>query len=139
MPDISRRFIKTSLICFVLALVAGIGQWGAFFGFDPVWLAGLRPAYIHLFIYGWITEMIIGVALWLFPIESRDRPRGNPWLNEAAWWGITVGLALRVVAEPAEAAGSGGEWAWVLVAAAVLQWIGGMAFVVNAWRRVKQR
>lgn len=137
MPDISRRFIKTSLICFALALVAGIVQWGSFFGIEVVWLAGLRPAYIHLFIYGWITEMIIGVALWLFPIESRDRPRGNPWLNEAAWWGITVGLALRVVAEPAQSAVGG--WAVVLVVAAVLQWIGGMAFVVNAWRRVKSR
>lgn len=138
MPDISRRFIKTSLVCFALALVAGILQWGPATGFDSPWLNEIRPVYVHLFVFGWITEIVIGVSLWLFPIESRERPRGNPWLNETAWWGITVGLALRVVAEPATAA-VGGRWSWLLVASAVLQWVGGIAFVATIWGRVKTR
>ena len=138
MPDISRRFVKTSLVCFALALLVGIAQWAPTFGFESPWFIGVRPAYIHVFVYGWITEMIIGVALWLFPIESRERPRGNPLLNETAWWGITLGLALRLVAEPAHAA-VGGAWAWVLLVSALSQWIGGMAFVATIWRRVKTR
>lgn len=139
MPFISRLFIKTGLVCFVLALLMGGMQALSYLGWEFAWFVG-GPAHVHLFVYGWITEMIIGVALWLFPVADRDQPRGAPWLNWTTYVAINLGLALRVVAEPM-AAGTPATvfWNWALFASASLQWIGGLAFTVGIWPRVKER
>jgi hypothetical protein len=50
-----------------------------------------------------------------------------------------MGLLLRLISEPANAllASPASTWASLLVTAAFLQWLGGMAFVINTWSRVK--
>jgi hypothetical protein len=34
------------------------------------------PVYLHLFMIGWVTQMIFGVAYWMFPRVSKENPRG---------------------------------------------------------------
>lgn len=138
MPFESRLFIKTALVCFVAALLLGGLRWAAFLGFDPGWLAGGGPAHVHLFVFGWITEMIIGVALWLFPVVDRDDPRGSTKLQYLAWVGITGGLAARVVAEPLSTpVGGTSVWDWTLLGSAIAQCIGGLAFTIDIWPRIQ--
>lgn len=133
MPKISRTFVKASFLWLTLALAAGVGL--AFSG--PGWLAALLPTYIHAFVVGWVTQMIIGVAIWLFPKYSRERPRGWDVLNWAALALLNLGLLLRVVAEPGPLLWPSKAWAPMLVISAVLQWLGGLAFVANVWPRIK--
>jgi hypothetical protein len=45
----------------------------------------------------------------------------------------SVGEPLRILQPQASL------WAWSLVAAALLQWLAGMAFVANTWARVRER
>jgi hypothetical protein len=52
---------------------------------------------------------------------------------------LNSGLLLRVVAEPLQTLRSTRLLGWLLVAAALLQWLGGIAFVLNTWPRVKER
>ncbi len=137
MPPITRWFIKTALVYFVLALLVDLVI--AFQGWLPFSLPALFPIYIHLLAEGWLTFLIIGVALWMFPKFSREQPRGSERLNWAAYGLLNAGLLLRIIAEPLNTANPGGVAGWVLVASAVLQWSGGMAFVVNAWPRVKEK
>jgi hypothetical protein len=144
MPYESRLFIKTGIVLFAVALLLGglsklplLGiKPGAVLG--PIASAG--PAHLHVFMYGWITQIIIGVALWLFPIVDRDNPRGPTWVAYLSWATINLGLAARVVVEPWSTAYAPTTiWDWTLMASALLQTVGGLAFVAAIWPRVKTR
>lgn len=137
MPRLTRWFIKSSFIYLVLALAVGVllaaqDSW-------KLQLAGLFPVYIHLLVEGWLTFLIIGVAYWMFPKFTRERPRGSSWLGWLSFFSLQAGLLLRVVAEPLHSARPAALLGWMLVISAALQWIGGMAFVVNSWNRVKEK
>lgn len=125
MPPLTRWYIKLSLAYFVAALSGGV--WQAAGG--PAWLV---PVTIHLFVVGWITGMIFGVAYWMFPRFSKERPRGSDGLAVATFVLLNTGLVLRVVAE---ARGVGP----LLVTAALCQWLAAVGFVWGTWPRVKER
>lgn len=133
MPKISRVFVKLSLVWLFAALAVG-----AFMTFgDRAMLPALLPTHLHMFVVGWVTHMIVGVALWLFPKASKERPRGSDALSWAALGGLSLGLLLRAIAEPARLFWPGEAWNAALVISAFLQWLGGIAFVINIWPRVK--
>ena len=139
MPPLTRLFVKTAFVFLVLALLSGL-----LITLRPLiaaipWVSGLTPVYFHLFMVGWVTQLIIGVAYWMFPKYTRAQPRGHDWLAWATYWLLNAGLMLRVVAEPALAANPLPLWSWLLVLSAACQWLGGMAFVVNTWPRVKEK
>ncbi len=138
MPSLTRWFIRTSFVYFFLGLAAGI-----LMAFQPLlkftgWLAALFPVYIHLLVFGWITQLIFGVVFWMFPKYSREKPRGSEALGWATYGLLNAGLLLRVIGEPLQAQGAAAAQ-WMLVASAVLQWLSGIAFVVNSWGRVKEK
>lgn len=99
-------------------------------------LALLQPVYFHLFMFGWVTQLIFGVAWWMFPPLSRDRPRGDPRLMWIAYALLNVGLVARAVSEPLEAL-HGGVWSAVLFASALLQTAAGLLLVGVLWPRVR--
>lgn len=143
MPPITRTFIKTALLYFVAALLLGILLAARPWLPESALLGGLWPIYWHLFMVGWVTQLIVGIAYWMFPKFSRTRPRGSDRLAWSTWALLNTGLLLRVVGEPALAAAANDaalSTARVLVAAsALLQWAGGMAFLANTWQRVKEK
>ena len=138
MPPLTRWFIKTSFLYLILALVTGLllilqstFKWTV-----P---AGLFPVYIHLFVLGWLTQLIFGVVYWMFPKYSNEKPRGSEVLG---WWTymlLNLGLILRVIAEPIQSVQPNSLSGWTLVAAAVVQFLAGLAFVINSWGRVKEK
>lgn len=132
MPSLTRWFVKLALVYFVAALAGGV--WQAAGG--PLWLT---PITIHLLVVGWVTGMIFGVAYWMFPKYSPDAPRGADYLAIASFVLLNLGLLLRVAAEPWQASRLSPIAGWALVASGLLQWLGGVAFVVNTWPRVKGR
>ena len=139
MPPLTRWFIKTSLVYFILALAVGLvlavqGIWSL-----SLRLAGMFPVYIHLLVEGWLTLLIMGVVFWMFPKYTHDRPRGSEALGWATYILVNVGLIIRVISEPINTQQPAMLWGWLLVTAAVLQWSGGMAFVANTWSRVKEK
>jgi hypothetical protein len=138
MPPLTRLFIKTALAYLALALLAGLARSLPPSEALPVFFAYLTPVYFHLFMAGWVLQLIIGVGYWMFPKHTREQPRGNEALAWAAYGLLNAGLALRVVAEPLHAMQPHPAWGWALALSAVLQWLGGMAFVANAWPRIKE-
>ncbi len=132
MPLLTRTFIKTAMIDFSAALVLGIllalGVTN-----------GLFPAYIHLLVFGWLTQLIFGVIFWMFPKHSIEKPRGSESLG---WWTyglLNIGLLIRVIAEPIRATHPAPFSGWMLVISALLQFLAGFLFVVNTWGRVKEK
>jgi len=132
MPLLTRVFIKTGMLCLALTLTLG------------VLLAlgitnGLFPAYIHLLVFGWLTQLIFGVIYWMFPKYSTEKPRGSEALG---WWTyalLNIGLFMRAVAEPIQATRPNSFSAWALVVSAVLQFLSGALFTVNSWQRVREK
>lgn len=81
----ARFFIRTALAHLVAAFLIGAtvlfnqaleidGRIGA-----------LQPVFYHLLMVGWITQLICGVSLWMFPPFSRERPRGDERLGWLAY------------------------------------------------------
>lgn len=133
MPKLTRFFIKTSFVYLILALMTGIIL--TLPGGSPV--KGLFAPYLHLLTFGWLTQLIFGVAVWMFPKYSKEQPRGPEWLGWSTFALLNTGLILRVVFESL-----GSEYpsifsGWMLAAAALLQWLAGVAFVVNTWTRIR--
>jgi hypothetical protein len=136
MPTLTRWFLKTSLLYLVAALVVGLLLAAGSASIFPAIPAGIGPLYFHLFMVGWVAQLIFGVVFWLFPKYSKERPRGYEWLGWATYVLINAGLLLRVVGEPANAADPREIWGWFLAVSAILQWLAGLAFVINTWPRV---
>lgn len=137
MPLLTRWFLKAALLYLVLAFFVGVLLMlrGVLDG--PPLIGVLSPVYFHLFMVGWVTQIIFGIAYWMLPKYSKEKPRGYEPLGWATFGLLNVGLLLRAVGEPMQAFWPGLGWGWLLAVSAVLQWLAGMAFVLNTWRRVK--
>lgn len=139
MPKLTRWFLKLSLVSFILAVLLGMLLAARALLNLPGFISTLSPVYFHLFMFGWVTQLIFGIVFWMFPKYSRVKPRGSDSLGWVVFWLLNAGLAMRVIAEPAQVLNPSPLWGWVLATSAVLQWLAGMFFVVNTWGRVKER
>jgi len=137
MPILARTFIKTSFIYLGIALVLGILLAGQSVWNLPLIIASLFPQYVHLLTVGWLTLLIFGVAYWMFPKYSMEHIHGSEQLSWAAYILLNLGLVVRLVSEPLSQHPPIVVWSSLLVLSALLQWLGGMAFIINAWKRVK--
>lgn len=140
MPTISRTFIKAGLLYFVMAAAVGL-----LMAINPYVnlissAAALRPVFYHLLMVGWVTQLIIGVAVWMFPKFSKESPRGSDKLSWAVFYTLNLGLILRLIFEPLAALNPQmGDMALPLTLSAALQLASGWMFVLNVWPRVKER
>ncbi len=138
MPALARWFVKTSFVCLGLALLTGVVN--ALQGLFKVGaLAGIFPVYIHLLVLGWASQLIFGIAFWMFPKYSIENPRRSETMG---WWTyglLNAGLLLRAVAEPLNTTQPGAVTGWLLVLSAALQLLAGITFVWNTWARVRER
>ena len=139
MPKLTRWFIRSALIAFVAALVCAVLLALRNVVDLPAAVGVLTPVYFHLLMVGWVTQLIFGVALWMFPKFSAAQPRGNERLGWATFWLLNVGLLLRVVGEPLVVLRPETAAGLVVALSAILQWLAGMGFVLNTWPRVRER
>jgi hypothetical protein len=126
MPIQTRLFVRFALGYLFLGLAAGVAM-----AVDP----GLRflwPTYLHVIVVGWLTQLIFGVAFWLFPRASRDRKRGREGFIWATLVLLNAGLVLRIVAEPFALGGISGP---LLMASALCHLGAAVGFTANVWPR----
>jgi heme/copper-type cytochrome/quinol oxidase subunit 1 len=140
MPTVSRWFIKLGMIYFLLSVVLQLlltihTQYNI-----NEWLSFAYPAFYHMLMVGWITQIIFGVSIWMFPRYSREQPRGREWLNWVALVMLNIGLVLRIIFEPLQGIRPSeyGD-SIILVGSAVLQFSGVAAYVINIWKRVREK
>lgn len=139
MPALTRWFIKSGLAYFVGALLLGVAvALSAVLPVPPA-VGALAPVYYHFFMVGWVAQLIFGVVYWMFPRYSKEKPRGSETLGWATYGLVNLGLLLRAVGEPLHALQPGVGWGELLALSALLQWLAGMAFVLNTWARVKEK
>lgn len=123
---------------FLLAALAGLAAVPAReFLAMPDALLIAWPTLLHLLVVGWLTQLIFGVAHWLFPRHTRDTPRGSDRLMWLAWGTLNTGLLLRIIGEPRALLGH--DAGLLLVGSGLLQLVAALAFIANTWQRVKAR
>ena len=106
------------------------------------WRVWLGPTHGHMLFVGWFVQFALGVAYWLLPRRrSPSRPLGyDERVAFAAAAALNAGLLLRVVAEPADRSGHGGNWtASTLTASGIAQAVALALFVSQLWSRVGPR
>jgi hypothetical protein len=137
MPTLSRWHVKLAFIYFIVGLSIGglmmTGRWISL----PSWVWLLRQTHVHLLTFGWITQLIIGIAYWMLPRLTRTLPRGNQTINWSVLVTLNVGLLMRVVLEPLYLHQPRPALGLLLAISGWLQAIAGVLFVINAWQRVR--
>lgn len=135
MPPLSRWLIKCGFVSLALALLLELLQLRPVTLLPRLPAAALHLGAIHLLTVGWLLQLIIGVAFWMFPRHPTRPPRGDERLG---WWAlglINSGLLLRLVGESWRLGFEGP--AWPLVASALLQLAGVSVAVLLIWPRVR--
>lgn len=151
MPTTSRLFVKASFLYFAAGAIIGalllINRW------IPLGspLLALRASHIEFLIAGWLTQLILGVAWWLFPpLALRPRPgaprtirrgqaqRGSEPLFWATFACLNAGILLQAIFAPL--------YTWTNISVFnLLAGISGLfllaaalTFVANMWGRVRE-
>jgi heme/copper-type cytochrome/quinol oxidase subunit 1 len=121
----------------VLGLAVGILLPAREFLGLPSSVTALSPVYLHLIVVGWLTQLVFGVAYWMFPRPPKAPPDTGSRAMQIAFVLLNVGLLLRAVAEPYTAYRPGGAGGVGLVLSALVQWLAGLLFVTHMWGRIR--
>lgn len=134
MPLITRLFIKTGLIFFLIALLIGVGSQADILNFD-----GITPLFWHALMVGWITQIIMGVSMWMFPGRTKEESFQNQKWGWLTYGFLNVGLGLRMLAEPFVNTSDAELWKVLLVISALFQFIAVVSYVIEIWPRVMSK
>jgi hypothetical protein len=135
MPPLSRWFIKAGFVSLVLSLLLELFQLRPSGLFSSLPATAVHLAAIHLLTVGWLLQVILGVAFWMFPRHPTAPPRGDARWGWFALVLLNTGLTVRLAGESGRL---GYGWpAWPLVVAAVLQVCGVAAGLVLLWPRIR--
>lgn len=137
MPRIARTFVKTGMLYFLASLLVGVAMEIPSLS-QPV----LMPLFWHMLMVGWITQIIFGVSLWMFPGRTREEGFRAQKLGWLTYFFLNLGLVLRIIAEPMLSYSQALFWDELIVASAILQVAAAVTYVIELWPRIlskKQR
>jgi hypothetical protein len=140
MPPLARIYVKAAFVYLIAAFALGalmmLDQW---LGFSR-WLRTVYFSQLHLLLVGWITQLAIGVAYWIFPryLKEQDpHPRGSDALAWAVFLCLNAGLLLRFLFEPFYLMGPSPWLAALIALSGVLQAAAAVGFGWLIWGRVR--
>ncbi len=134
MFELARRYIRTSLVFAAISALLGMHMIAQRFIESPKPLRWLPTAHGHIFLVGFVTMMIMGVAVWMFP-----RPKGSrylPLISEICYWLITIGTASRGLGEIVASYSTAKFWLWLSAIGGFAQGVAILLFVANIWSRI---
>lgn len=130
MPRLSVVAIRLALLYFLAGLTFGailLANKGL--PLHPAAWA-LLPLHIEFLLFGWVVQLILAVAYWIFPRLAGDLPRGNPRLAAAAFVLLNLGV---LAVSTASLAGAGAP----LFAGRLLELAALLVFALHLWGRIR--
>jgi hypothetical protein len=130
MPRLTVWFIRASMLYLLAGFTLGalmLAQDGI--SYDPGIFAAL-PVHMEFLLVGWLVQLAMGVAFWIFPRFGWGRPRsrGNERLIWVSFWSLNAGLCLFIL-EP---------WLPVMLLVARLAEVAAViVYAFGTWRRIK--
>jgi hypothetical protein len=151
MPSTSRAFVKASVLYLVIGAILGallfVSRWVPM---DPR-IAAFKVSHVQFLVVGWLTQLILGVAWWLFPPlpiglrpdEPRPARRGQAQRGrEPLFWAtfvlLNAGILLRALFEPIYALTQAQVYGLLTAVSGLCLLAAAVAFVVNMWGRVRE-
>lgn len=151
MPATSRAFVKASFLYLAVGAVLGalllINRWVPL---GPE-VAALKASHVPILIVGWLTQLILGVAWWLFPplkiglradaplpVRRGQTQRGSQPLFWATFLCLNAGILLRAVFEPLYEWTQIQAFAFLADVSNLFLAVAAIAFVANMWGRVRE-
>lgn len=131
MPFISRLFIKTGMIFFALSLVTGL-----LLELGVGMVAQFRFIFWHMVMLGWITQIIIGVSLWMFPGRRKSETIRDNLNAYITYFGLNFGLLMRLIAEPQSVFYPSDVFSVMILMSALLQALAVIFYVREMWPRL---
>jgi hypothetical protein len=140
MPHESRLFVKAGLVYLALTFILGsvlliVEALGR-----PL-PASLAIEHAHLGGVGWLVNVVIGIALWMLPLNRERFPATQGRYPSAVVYAcfalLNGGLIVRLVVEPWFVASGDRIAAALLVFAALAQPLAVVLFVWIAWLRIR--
>ncbi len=136
MLKVTRWFIKAGMVYLMLAFALILAE--SVPGFNQG--IPLLPVYWHMIVVGWITQIIMGVSIWMFPRKSRGKRPENPVLPMIAFWLLNTGLILRFIAEPFLALfEETTAMRVIIVVSVILQVAAIVCYMAEIWPRIRPR
>lgn len=139
MPFVARLFVRTGIVYLAMTFLIG----AALLVFEALgkpapFVVGVEHG--HMGFVGWLVNTVVGVALWLLPLNRKAFPETQGRYPEIAarlaFAMLNVGLPLRLVVEPLHAMHPTSLSAIVLVVSALLQ-LGAILIVAwIVWQRI---
>ncbi len=139
MPFVPRLFVKAGIVYLVLTFLLGAVLLGLEALRRPVpFIIGIEHG--HMGFVGWLVNTVIGVALWLLPLNRKAFPKTQgrypETLARLAFTLLNVGLPMRLIVEPLHQARPTQATAMLLLISAVLQLSAILVVGWIAWSRV---
>lgn len=130
-----RLMLKTSLAYFTIGTLLGLTMYLGYH-FPPLSpLLRLRTTHAHLILVGGIIQLIMGVALWMFP-RRENPPAFTPESDGLRlYFLLNAGTLLRALSEPFLA--SHPAVFWTAFAGASLQSLAILYFLFLIWARIR--
>lgn len=82
MLPVTRWFIKAGMIYLATGMLLLFIDSMPFIGLE----IQLLPVYWHMIVIGWITQIIMGVSIWMFPRKRRDRQKRDSVLTWSGFY-----------------------------------------------------
>jgi hypothetical protein len=150
MPGTTRAFVKASIVYFCLGAILGaLMLIDRSIPLGPA-AAYMRVSHIQLLIVGWLTQLILGVAWWLFPplkiglrpdsplpIRRGQTQRGSESLFWATFVCLNAGILLRAVFDPLYSWSKLGVFGFLAGISGLFLFVAAIAFVLNMWGRIR--
>lgn len=136
MPKISRWFIKTGIIYFLIGILLSIVTELPGIGAGSL----LLPVYWHMIVIGWLTQIIMGVSIWMFPRKDRSKKKRESAFSWTSYWLLNSGLLLRFLTEPFLPLFQQSAFLNVaLILSSLLQIAGIASYIIEIWPRLQAR
>jgi hypothetical protein len=150
MPTTARAFVKASLLYLgagaILGAILFVQRWIPL----GTGVLALRESHVQFVVVGWLTQLILGVAWWLFPplpaghwLRGRAPERRGQFLrgSEPLFWATLValnaGVLLRAVCTPLHVWTQLALFEALAGLSGILLLVAAAAFIFNMWGRVR--
>ena len=114
-------------------------------------IAVLKTSHVQMLVVGWLTQLILGVAWWLFPplpiglrsdgarpIRKGQQQRGSEPLFWATFVCLNIGVLLWAICEPLFGLTQSRVFGFLAGVSGLFLAVAGLAFVLNMWGRVRE-
>ncbi len=94
MPTASIRLIRTAILHLGLGALLGALMLSARGGVLGPEVFALLPLHREMLLFGWLIQLALGVAWWMFPKFRSGPARGVDFLPQAGWVLLNTGIVL---------------------------------------------